>query len=41
MVACLRTGSPYTEFYEELLIMKSPSDFGGKGVEEDKQGGAK
>ena len=39
VLACLRTSSPYTEFYEEFLMMKSPSDFGGIGVVEDEQGG--
>ena len=35
VLACLRTSSPYIEFYEELLT----SDLGVIGVDEDKQGG--
>ena len=31
--------SPYSEFYEEILNIESPSDFWGTYVEEDQQGG--
>ena len=39
LVVSLRFTSPYSEFYEEILNIESPSDFWGTGVEEDQQGG--
>ena len=39
LVVSLRITSPYSEFYEEILNIESPSDFWGTGVEEDQQGG--
>ena len=39
VVKCMITTSPYSEFYEEILNIESPSDFWGTGVEEDQQGG--
>lgn len=39
LVVSLRITSPYSEFYEEILNIESPSDFWGTGVEGDQQGG--
>ena len=39
LVLSLRITSPYSEFYEDILNIESPSDFWGTGVEEDQQGG--
>jgi len=39
LVLSLRITSPYSDFYEEILNIESPSDFWGTGVEEDQQGG--
>ena len=39
LVLSLRITSPYSEFYEGILNIESPSDFWGTGVEEDQQGG--
>ena len=41
LVVSLRFTSPYSEFYEEILNIESPSDFWGTGVGEDQQGGDK
>ena len=38
LVVSLRITSPYSEFYEEILNIETPSDFWGTGVE-DQQGG--
>ena len=39
LVLSLRITSPYSDFYEEILNIESPSDFWGTGAEEDQQGG--
>ena len=39
LVLSLRITSPYSDFYEEILNIESPSDFWGTGVEGDQQGG--
>jgi len=39
LVVSLRITYPYTEFYEEILNIESPSDFWAQGVVEDQQGG--
>jgi len=39
LVLSLRITSPYSDFYEEILNIESPSDFWGTGAEEDHQGG--
>ena len=39
LVLSLRITSPYSDFYEEILNIESPSDFWGTDVEGDQQGG--